>query len=82
MTSSATPYRIFASLQYVISPPLKMAEAPSVSVMSEATVPDVQLSIVAIDLFCPIRVVVTAAYFLRISFSSIDASITSSAFKS
>ena len=46
MISSSTPMKIFVSFRYVTYPPGKIADAPSVSVIVDAIIPDVQLSIV------------------------------------
>ncbi len=70
MTSAGTPHLTFASLQYVTYAPLSTAEAPSVSVMSDAIWPLVALSIV---LTCSPRAMssrVRSAYSARICASS------------
>lgn len=66
MVSEGTPSIIFALFEYVTNEPAKIAEEPSVSVISEEINPPVQLSIVVIEMFLSISFFVKKIYSERI----------------
>ena len=60
MTPAGTPILILASLLYVMKAPFRIAEAPSVSVISEAIWPEVALSIVVMVISLSMRSLVSS----------------------